>query len=393
MIVGETYDANGSAVGSNVLIANAVSVDSMDLINIGGRRLALAYDRIAAGDTDIAGAIIGPRSTTSVNGDTNTDIIWHNTGGQTALWAMSGNEILFGNNFISSNGTTVAPGSDWSVAGTGDFNSDSTTDVLWRNVDGSIDIWTMGGGPLANQIVASNHVTVGNTPVRLGPEWQVADTADFTGDGASEILWRNSNTGRLDVWTMFGSQLVGSNPITASNTVVAPGSDWSIAAATDLTGDGRADILWRNASGALDLWTMNGAQLVVSANVTAGGSIVAPGPDWSIAAVNDFTGNGHADLLWRNTNGQVDLWTMNGAQLVRSDHVTAGGLSVAPGSDWHVAGSGDFNGDGYADVLWQNDNGSVDIWNMNGAQLTASNHVTQQGFGAVSLDASWMVVG
>jgi hypothetical protein len=37
-----------------------------------------------------------------------------------------------------------------------------------------------------------------------------------------------------------------------------------------------------------------------------------------------------------------------------------------PGSSWHVKGAGDFNGDGYADILWQNDNGQAAIWTMNG---------------------------
>ena len=31
-------------------------------------------------------------------------------------------------------------------------------------------------------------------------------------------------------------------------------------------------------------------------------------------------------------------------------------------SSWHIVGTGDFNGDGMADVLWRNDNGTVSDW-------------------------------
>src|SRR5262245_66214960 len=73
------------------------------------------------------------------------------------------------------------------------------------------------------------------------------------------------------------------------------GADWSIAAVRDFDGDGRADILWRHASGATFLWLMNGLNVV--------GQEFLPGSaaDWSIAAVRDFNGDGRADILWRYT--------------------------------------------------------------------------------------------
>ena len=37
-----------------------------------------------------------------------------------------------------------------------------------------------------------------------------------------------------------------------------------------------------------------------------------------------------------------------------------------PGPTWHVKAAADFNGDGKADILWQNDNGQAAIWLMNG---------------------------
>jgi len=33
----------------------------------------------------------------------------------------------------------------------------------------------------------------------------------------------------------------------------------------------------------------------------------------------DFYGNGYSDILWRNTNGDVDIWLMNGLQALGTD--------------------------------------------------------------------------
>jgi hypothetical protein len=41
-------------------------------------------------------------------------------------------------------------------------------------------------------------------------------------------------------------------------------------------------------------------------------------------------------------------------------------IGSAP-SDWHIAGTGDFNGDGKTDILWRNDNGNVGTWHLDGA--------------------------
>jgi hypothetical protein len=49
-----------------------------------------------------------------------------------------------------------------------------------------------------------------------------------------------------------------------------------------------------------------------------------------------FNGDGKSDILWRNTNGTVAIWEMNGGQVLAS----VGGQVV--GNAWTIVGTGDF---------------------------------------------------
>ena len=80
---------------------------------------------------------------------------------------------------------------------------------------------------------------------------------------------------------------------------------------------------------------MNGASITNSAPVTFGGAPAAPGPSWSVAGVGDFNADGNADILWRDSSGSLVEWLMNGAHIIGNGPVTSGGASVAP--DGHIA--------------------------------------------------------
>ena len=156
----------------------------------------------------------------------------------------------------------------------------------------------------------------------------------------------------------------------------------------DFNGDGKSDILWRNTNGSLIDWTMNGSQVTSSQQVTLGGSAASPDASWSIAGIGDFNGDGNPTSLWRNANGSLIDWTMNGSQITSSQTVTLQGTAVTPDARWSVAGIGDFNGDGKSDILWRNTNGSLIDWTMNGPQIANAQQVTFGG-SPVSLDPSW----
>ncbi len=143
----------------------------------------------------------------------------------------------------------------------------------------------------------------------------------------------------------------------------------------DFNGDGKSDILWRDTSGDVAAWLMNGGTVSQSAGISTLPS------SFSIIGQHDFNGDGKADVLWRDGNGNVSMWFMNGAAV--SSAVAVGNLT----SNWTLYGTGDLNGDGKGDLLWRDSNtGTVAVWFMNGATV-ASTAV----FGA--LPSTWIIVG
>jgi hypothetical protein len=219
-------------------------------------------------------------------------------------------------------------------------------------------------------IVGAPGLVNGGAFLFIGPSRRATDTHDFNGDGKSDIAWRDTS-GNLAVWLMNGATVSSSGGLGAVPTT------WSVVGQRDFNNDGKGDFLWQNTStGDVAIWLMNGAQVTQAAGV---GNV--PPSAWSIVGTGDFNGDSRGDILWRDTSGNVAVWFMNGAQVTRATAV-----SSVP-ANWSIAGTGDFNGDGKSDILWRDTtNGNVAIWLMNGAQVT-------QSYGLGNAPTAWSIVG
>ena len=129
----------------------------------------------------------------------------------------------------------------------------------------------------------------------------------------------------------------------------------------DTTGDNAAGILWQNDNGALALWENPrvGAGTFTFNTVAALPSV---DPSWHVKGMADLNGDFRADIVFQNDNGAVAIWEMGGAAGTTVTAMNLVNLGIDPGPTWHVVGLRDMNDDGRADILLQNDNGAAALW-------------------------------
>ncbi len=246
-----------------------------------------------------------------------------------------------------------------------DFNGDGKSDLLWRNANsGEAYIYQMNG--LAVAAESSLRVVSNN--------WKVSGTGDFNGDGKDDILWRNANSGEVYIYQMNGLAVATESSVrTVSN-------DWKISGTGDFDGDGKSDILWRNANtGSTYIYLMNGI------SVAAEGEVRQVSNDLVIRGIDDFDGDGKDDILWRNTtNGDTSIYQMNGLAIASEGMIGQTTSNDHKQNYWSITGTGDYNGDAKADILWRHTNGTAYAWNMNGLSLLGEGAIRQ-------VDNSWQV--
>jgi FG-GAP-like repeat/FG-GAP repeat/RTX calcium-binding nonapeptide repeat (4 copies) len=206
---------------------------------------------------------------------------------------------------------------------------------------------------------SSARVKVADT-VQVMPAPPAAVDGDFTGDGKADIIWRDTRDGSNAVWQFDGTTFQLETRIRRLKN-----TDWKLVGTGDFTGDGKNDILWRNTrDGRNRVWEMDGTTFQNRVDIKPLTSL-----DWRVAGVGDFTGDGRDDILWRNTrNGRNVAWNMFGTVFLESIS-----LKALRSQRWQAAGVGDLTGDGKDDILWRNrTNGKNAVWKMDGTTFQSN---------------------
>lgn len=237
-----------------------------------------------------------------LEGDGDADVLWRRgKSGELALWRLAGlkaPEVL---------PLAVNPGKAWQVLAFTDISGDSLADVVFFNRrTREVMVWILDGATVAESAVLG--AMPGSVPLGVG---------DLDGDGRRDILWRLPD-GTAWGWLVDGTTVRESAAIDG---ITAPiGRAWKVVGVADLDGDGADDVVWRESSaGAVTWWRMEGLR-ALSVGVLSN-SVAAT---WLPEAAPDIDGDGRGDILWRRkADGAAIVWRMEGAGQFTSDTLPA----------------------------------------------------------------------
>ncbi|MEU1439266.1 FG-GAP-like repeat-containing protein [Streptomyces sp. NPDC005786] len=243
-----------------------------------------------------------------------------------------------------------------------DLNGDGRADYLVVDPDGTVQAWLNGGPkPDGGDYTWRPQGTIATG--LLSPDSQV-QFADLDGDGKADLLDVNPATGETWLWRNGGPPAGPGwtwhqqGPITAGNS--------SQVVYADLNDDSRADYLQINADGSVQAWINGGpkpggADWYWTPQGTIAGGVGAPGRNVRFA---DLDGDGRADYLQINADGSVQAWINGGPNPGGGDWYWAPQGTIAAGVN--AAGRNvrfaDLTGDRRADYLVVHGNSAVDLW-------------------------------
>ncbi|MBV6479512.1 MAG: hypothetical protein HGGPFJEG_02286 [Ignavibacteria bacterium] len=313
----------------------------------------------------VAGDINGDGYYDVICGAPNNDAAGSNAG--RAYVYLGGNPMNTGID-LTLTGAAAGDIFGYSVSGNGDANGDGYSDVMCGaptndaggSNSGSVYVYFGGASP-----DNTSDVTLpGFSGEYFGNS--VSLQGDLNGDGYSDILAGAPSNSAIFFEGGRTYVYYGGNAIDNLRDAMFLGENsgdnlgYSVSYAGDVNGDGYTDILsgapYNNAGGAaagkvyLYLNSMTGTDIADEIfSINSSGLYMG----WSVAEAGDVNGDGYKDFIAGapfDSAGRAYIY-FGGNILDNTADLILRGEIPGDGFGWHVNSAGDFNGDGYSDVL------------------------------------------
>ncbi|HLH87323.1 MAG TPA: VCBS repeat-containing protein [Xanthobacteraceae bacterium] len=394
---GGSFTVDGSHTYANAG-NDTITVDVLDnggTATASGTSTATIAARTLAGTMVLTAAVEAAALPGNTVVATFTDTITRDTAGDFTATIDWGDGNTTTGTVVGSNGSfTVEGGHTY-----GDEGSDPAVVTLIHTSD-SASATASGSVAVAEADLLTGHGETIRPHANVPFSGEVAtfsdtNTANVAGDFTATINWGDGTTttgtvtGGSGTLTVDGTHTYthpGHESITVTLADDTPGTATATASSTanvnnaknDFNGDGKSDVLFQTTvgpifAGGLQVDFMNGT------SVAAQGEVPAPGLLSHVVGSGDFNGDGKADIVFQSIDGTPQIWTMNGAT------VTSETTLANPGATWRAVGTGDFTGTGQSDIVFQNIDGTPMIDMMNGTSIASSVKLADPG-------AQWKLV-
>lgn len=275
-----------------------------------------------------------------------------------------------------------------------DYSNDEISDLCWVSTAaqrrlifywdlnvaqaGETEIVSMksGSGSLSNNAwFDSREYRVADVRLFSQPFRLVDLTLSFDANGADFETGLSSTFGGFSA---FGSAITWNSVV--RDWLRLGKREWSIAAFDDFDRSGVRDQLWHNRfTGEVSIVLQTVASNVESPIRRVELPIVAD-TNWRILGAGDIDDDGFADILWHNQQtGQLVAWYLDATRLKRWVPI-----NTLP-SGWSFVGIGSYDAQPGNDIMWRNDtSGLVGFWSMSGGVVTGWQEI------AVLPDSDWV---